>query len=102
MELGLSVTEAAEHLALSRVAFLHVQDGKAAISPDLAVRLEQAGMSTAPAWLAMQAIYDLWRAMRHAQPPVRRLAAAGPALIKTSVTASCADIIRPRLPRGWG
>lgn len=71
--LGLSVTEAAERLAMSRVAFSRVLNGKAGISPDLAVRLEQAGVSTARAWLAMQANYDLWQAMQHEQPPVRRL-----------------------------
>lgn len=71
--LGLSVTEAAERLAMSRVAFSRVLNCRAGISPDLAVRLEQAGVSTARAWLAMQANYDLWQAMQHKQPPVRRL-----------------------------
>ncbi|WP_096362279.1 HigA family addiction module antitoxin [Sphingobium cloacae] len=70
--LALSVTEAANRLAMSRVALSRVLNGKAAISPDLAVRLEQ-GASTARAWLAMQANYDLWCAMQHEQPPVRRL-----------------------------
>lgn len=37
------------------------------------MRLEQAGVSTGRAWLAMQANYDLWQAMQHKQPPVRRL-----------------------------
>lgn len=63
----------AERLAMSRVAMSRVLNGKAAISPDLAVRLEQAGASTARAWLAMQANYDLWCARQHEQPPVRRL-----------------------------
>lgn len=71
--LGLSVTEAAERLAMSRVAFSRVLNCKAGVSPDLAVRLEQAGVSTARAWMAMQANYDLWQAMQHKQPPVRRL-----------------------------
>ena len=46
--LGLSVTEAAERLGMSRVL-----NGKAGISPDLALRLERAGASTARMWLAM-------------------------------------------------
>jgi addiction module HigA family antidote len=71
--LVLSVTEAAERLCMSRVALSRVLNGKAGISPDLAVRLEQAGVSTASAWLGMQANYDLWRAMQHKQPLVRRL-----------------------------
>ncbi len=72
-ELGLSVTEAAERLAMSRVALSRVLNGKAGISPDLAIRLEQAGVSTARAWLAMQANHDLWQAMQHKQPPIRAL-----------------------------
>lgn len=63
--LGLSVTEAAERLAVSRVVFSRVLNCRAGISPDLAVRLEKAGVSTARAWLAMQANYDLWQASRH-------------------------------------
>ncbi|CAB3664049.1 Uncharacterized HTH-type transcriptional regulator ybaQ [Achromobacter sp. 2789STDY5608633] len=76
--LGLSVTEAADRLAMSRVALSRVLNGKAGISPDLAVRLEQAGAGTAQAWVAMQANYDLWQALQHAQPPVRPLASAAP------------------------
>ena len=75
-ELGLSVTETAERLGMSRVAFSRVLNGKAAISPGLAIRLERAGVSTARAWLAMQANYDLAVAMKHPQPPVRALKAA--------------------------
>lgn len=33
----------------------------------------QRGVRTAGAWLAMQANYDLWCAVQHEQPPVRRL-----------------------------
>lgn len=69
--LGLSVTDAADRLAMSRVALSRVLNGKAGISPDLAVRLEQAGAGTAQAWVAMQANYDLWQALQHEQPPVR-------------------------------
>ncbi|MDE2517582.1 MAG: HigA family addiction module antidote protein [Rhodospirillales bacterium] len=72
-ELRLSVTEAAERLAMSRVALSRVVNGKAGISADLAIRLEKAGVGTARAWLAMQSSYDLARAMEHQQPPVRAL-----------------------------
>lgn len=71
--LGLSVKETAERLGMSRVALSRVLNGHAAISPDLAVRLERAGVSTARAWLAMQANYDLAQALQHEQPPVRAL-----------------------------
>ncbi len=69
--LALSVTDAAERLSMSRVALSRVLNGKAGISPDLALRLEQAGVSTARFWVNLQANYDLWRAMRNKQPPVR-------------------------------
>ncbi|XHE11860.1 HigA family addiction module antitoxin [Agrobacterium deltaense] len=71
--LQLSVTEAAERLGLSRVALSRVLNGRAGISPDLALRLERAGVSTARAWLAMQSNYDLAQAMKREQPPVRPL-----------------------------
>ncbi|MDR2820216.1 MAG: HigA family addiction module antidote protein [Desulfovibrio sp.] len=73
VELGLSVKETAERLGMSRVAFSRVLNGKAGISPDLAIRLERAGVSTARAWLAMQTNYDLAQAMKHPQPIVRTL-----------------------------
>lgn len=71
--LGLSVTETAERLGMSRVALSRVLNGRAAISPDLALRLEMAGVSTARAWLAMQVNYDLEQAKLHPQPPVKAL-----------------------------
>lgn len=74
--LELSVTDAAKRLAMTRVALSRVLNGKAGISPDLAVRLEQAGVSTARFWINLQANYDLWRAMQHEQPPVRALQGA--------------------------
>ncbi|WP_204361272.1 HigA family addiction module antitoxin [Achromobacter xylosoxidans] len=77
--LGLSVTDAADRLAMSRVALSRVLNGKAGISPDLAVRLEQAGAGAAQAWVAMQANYDLWQALQHEQPPVRPLASVADA-----------------------
>jgi len=73
-ELGLSVSDAAARLGMSRVALSRVLHGHAAVSPDLAIRLEMAGVSTARAWLAMQASHDLAQAKKRVQPPVRSLA----------------------------
>ena len=53
--LGLSVSEAATRLGMSRVALSRVLNGHAAISPSLALRLERAGVSTARFWMALQA-----------------------------------------------
>lgn len=74
--LGLGVTEAAQKLGMSRVALSRVVNGRAAISPDLAIRLEQAGVSTARFWMGLQSNYDLAMAMTHRQPPVEKLMAA--------------------------
>lgn len=54
-ELGLSVTEAAARLGISRVTLSRVLHGHTGVSANLAVRLEEAGVGTARAWLAMQA-----------------------------------------------
>ena len=89
--LGLSVTETADRLSMSRVALSRVLNGRAAVSPDLALRLEMAGVSTARAWLAMQVNYDLAQAKQYPQPPVRALqtdAALGMAQTPPIKTAS--------------
>ena len=74
--LGLAVTEAAARLSMSRVALSRVLNGHAGISPDLAIRLERAGVSTARFWITLQANYDLAQALKHDQPRVKALQAA--------------------------
>ncbi len=73
LPLGIEITEAAQRLAISRTALSRVVNGRAGISPDLAVRLERAGVGTARLWMALQANYDLWKAQQRSQPKVRRL-----------------------------
>jgi addiction module HigA family antidote len=62
-ELGLSVTDAAAQLKVTRVALLN---GRAAISPEMALRLEawlgEENGGSAHLWLAQQAAYDEWQA----------------------------------------
>jgi len=66
--LGLTVTEAAAQLGVSRVSLSRVLHGHAGISPEMAMRIErwlgrdQGG--AAEVWLAQQSAYDLWRARR--------------------------------------
>ena len=74
--LAIGVTETAQRLGMSRTALSRVLNGKAGISPDLAVRLERAGQSTARFWVNLQANYDLWRAMNRRQPEVSLLKTA--------------------------
>ena len=62
-ELGLTVTEAARQLGISRVQLSRVLNERAGISPDLAMRLEQwLGGPSAESWLHMQVGYDLRQA----------------------------------------
>lgn len=58
-ELGLSISEAADALGVSRVTLSRVINEHAGVSANLAVRLEAAGISTAAMWLRLQAAYDL-------------------------------------------
>ncbi|MCB1921466.1 MAG: HigA family addiction module antidote protein [Candidatus Competibacteraceae bacterium] len=57
--LGLSVTEAAKALGVTRQALSNVINGKAGISAEMAIRLSQAFGGTAEVWLRMQTAYDL-------------------------------------------
>lgn len=72
-DLGLSVSEAASRLGIARVTLSRVLHGHAGVSPNLAVRLEEAGVGTARAWLAMQAAHDLAAERAAGVPTVRRL-----------------------------
>lgn len=60
--LGLSVTEAARILGVARHTLSRLLNGHAAISPEMAIRLEKAGWSNAAFWLRLQASYDLAQA----------------------------------------
>ena len=76
-ELGLTVTEAAEQLGVTRSALSRVLNGHAAISPEMALRLEQwLGVENggrADLWIAQQAAYDLWQARQKGVPHVERV-----------------------------
>ncbi|MCE0464398.1 MULTISPECIES: HigA family addiction module antitoxin [Pseudomonas] len=67
-ELGITVTELARHLGFARPHLSRVLHGHAPISPDLAVRLERAGIGKARVWLGVQTDYDLWQAEQREQP----------------------------------
>lgn len=76
-ELGLTVTEAADQLGVTRAALSRVLNGHAAISPEMALRLEQwLGIENggrADMWIAQQAAYDLWQARQKGVPHVERV-----------------------------
>ena len=62
--LGLSVTEAAKVLGVARHTLSRVLNGRAAVSPTMAIRLEKAGWSNAEFWLRRQTTYDLAQARK--------------------------------------
>ena len=70
---GLTVTEFARCLGVSRVALSRVVNGRAAVSAELAIRLAAALGGSAESWLRMQAAYDLWQAEKKPRPKIRRL-----------------------------
>ena len=59
-----SVTEAARHLGVTRVALSRVLNGAAGISAEMALRLSEALGTSPELWTGMQAQYDLWRAAK--------------------------------------
>lgn len=63
--LGLGVTGAAKVLGVARHTLSRIIHGHAGISPDMAIRLEKAGWSTADHWVRLQTAYDLARARRY-------------------------------------
>ena len=76
--LGLSVTEAAEALGVSRKTLSSILNGRAGISPEMAIRLSMAFETSAESWLGQQAMFDLWQAEQR-QPAlhVKRLTPSG-------------------------
>ena len=62
--LGLTVTEAAKALGISRKSLSAILNARAGISPEMAVRLSIAFNTTAESWLTQQVQYDLYHAER--------------------------------------
>ena len=75
--LGLSVTDAAAQLGVTRAALSRVLNARAGISPEMALRLERwLGVGhggLASVWLGMQAAYDQWQAQRRTKPVLSRI-----------------------------
>ncbi|NCC53703.1 MAG: addiction module antidote protein, HigA family [Spartobacteria bacterium] len=61
---GLTVTDAARALGVTRQTLNNLVTENAGISPEMAIRLEQVFGSTADTWLRMQATYDLAQARK--------------------------------------
>jgi addiction module HigA family antidote len=74
--LGVTVTEAAKALGVSRKTLSAILNGRGGVSPEMAVRLSIAFGTSAESWLNQQTQYDLWHAeRRRKQLRVMKLAA---------------------------
>ena len=73
--LGITVTKAAEQLGVTRPALSRVLNARAAISPEMALRIEAwlgvRNGGSASVWLAQQSAYDLWKARKTIKPKVK-------------------------------
>jgi addiction module HigA family antidote len=63
--LDLTITEAADILGVTRQTLNNLVNGKAGISPEMAIRLDKAFGGGAETWLRLQMAYDLAQARRH-------------------------------------
>jgi addiction module HigA family antidote len=75
--LGLSITETADALGVTRKTLSAILNGRSGISPEMAVRLSLAFGTSSESWLNQQAQYDLWEAeKKRKQLKVKKLSAA--------------------------
>ena len=75
--LGISVTDAAEALGVSRKTLSSILNGRSGISPEMAIRLAKAFDTSPESWLNQQVQYDLWEAEQNSRKlQVRKLIAA--------------------------
>lgn len=71
---GISLSEAARRIGVTRATLSRIRNGHAGISADMAVRLGLLLGTSAELWLGMQTAYDLWVARQKPQPQVLSLA----------------------------
>jgi len=75
--LGLTVTKAAEALGVTRKTLSMLLNGRAGISPEMALRLSKVFGRTPEGWLHLQLQYDLWKAQQSVDvSKLRRIEAA--------------------------
>ena len=71
---GMTVTEFAERIGITRVSLSRVLNARAGISADMAVRLAAALGGSAESWLHLQASYDLCQAQKRLKQQVAKIA----------------------------
>ncbi len=71
---GITITDAAKALNISRKTFSELINGHSGVSPEMAIRLAKAFGPSPEDWLQMQMNYDLWSARKkHDSIPISRL-----------------------------
>jgi addiction module HigA family antidote len=73
--LGVTITQAADALGVSRKHVSAIVNGRVPVSPDMAARLAGVFGTEPDIWINLQAQYDLWQVRQHARPKVKPLAA---------------------------
>lgn len=73
---GITVTEAAKRLGISRNSLSRLLNAANGVSADMDVRLSKALVITPGYWLGLQTDYDLWQARRHFKRRVRPIVEA--------------------------
>ena len=63
--LGLTITDSAKKLGVSRKTLSEFVNQKASLSPEMALRIAKATQTSAESWINMQAKLDLWQASQH-------------------------------------
>ena len=63
--LGLTITEAAKDLGVTRKTLSQFVNGKCSLSPKMAIRIAKATNTSPQSWLNMQLKIDLWNAIKN-------------------------------------
>lgn len=62
--LGLTITEAAKDLGVSRKTLSELINCKSSLSPEIAIRIAEATKTSPESWLNMQTKLNLWKAIQ--------------------------------------
>jgi addiction module HigA family antidote len=74
--MGVTITQAADALGVSRKHVSAIVNGRAPVTPDMAMRLAAVFATEPEIWVNLQAQYDLWDVSRKRRPKVKPLRAA--------------------------
>ena len=74
--MGVTITEAAEALGVTRKHISAIVNGRSPVTPDMAMRLSVAFATEPELWVNLQAQYDLWEVSKKARPKVKPLRSA--------------------------